>query len=311
MLIEDPPPSTVDIMASGKKRARKKAMPVVGDEYIEQPLAKRPASKKSTRKKAAPPLIEDAAPALLPAAPQESKTIAVASKKRASRAPRVKKPSSESVEPVLLVETLNEEAPTGPPADVLLALVPTIVVSEPIPAQIKAIPVAELLQQRFVQMRGCRTLLDVDAACLYGVPLTDVQAAVAQHPHRFPDEFLFVLNAEEQATEPWAAQCQHAFTELGMTMLACVLDSAQARAVNLALVHTLIEMCGSVVSPQATDASDRYSEDALRRESPHTPTQVPLEQPPPLTDRRTQGSGRGRSRRSARRPPRRGASEAG
>jgi hypothetical protein len=305
MLIEDP--STADTVApSGKKRVRKIATPVVSDEHTEQPAAKQPASKKSPRKKVASPLIQDAAPALLPAKPKEAKSVTVASKKRAPRAPRKKKPVDEVIEPGLLVEPLSDEIPIEPLAVAPLALVQITAalepVSEPMPTQVESIPVAELLQQRFVQLRGCRTMLDVDAACLYGVPLSDLQAAVAQHPHRFPAEFVFALSPEEQAIEPWAAQCQHAFTELGMTMLACVLDSAQARAVNLALVHTLIEMCGSMVSPQAADARESSPENALSREPLHSSARVPSEHQPTHSDRHTQGSGRGRSRRSTRRP---------
>jgi hypothetical protein len=59
--------------------------------------------------------------------------------------------------------------------------------------------------KRIMELRGRRIIIDADLAILYGVTTKALNQAVKRNRDRFPEEFMFVLDAGEklQAVTIW------------------------------------------------------------------------------------------------------------
>ena len=57
----------------------------------------------------------------------------------------------------------------------------------------------ELIERRIYLMRGEKVMLDVDIAKIYQVETRALVQAVKRNQHRFPEDFMFQLSAEETA----------------------------------------------------------------------------------------------------------------
>lgn len=114
----------------------------------------------------------------------------------------------------------------------------------------------ETITHRILLLRGHKVLLDADLAALYGVETKVLLQAVKRNLERFPDDFMFQLDAVE-----WAAlrsqivtsnerpagrggrrYAPHAFTEQGVAMLSSVLGSPQAVQVNIAIIRAFVKL---------------------------------------------------------------------
>jgi hypothetical protein len=93
-------------------------------------------------------------------------------------------------------------------------------------------------------VRGQRVMIDSDLAALYGVPTKALNQAVRRNIERFPDDFLFVVTAEELANlrsqivtsrhgHGGRRVAAYAFTEQGIAMLSSVLRGPRAVQVNI------------------------------------------------------------------------------
>ena len=58
----------------------------------------------------------------------------------------------------------------------------------------------ELVQTKIYFIRDQKVMLDVDIAELYGVETKRINEAVRNNPEKFPDDFTFELDHEEQAS---------------------------------------------------------------------------------------------------------------
>lgn len=113
-----------------------------------------------------------------------------------------------------------------------------------------------LIQNKIYEMRGQKVMLDFDLAALYEVETRVLNQAVKRNRIRFPEDFMFRLTKEEwnvisssqivmmeylpkNRTERYLP---YAFTEHGVTMLASVLRSEKAVAVNIAIVRAFIAL---------------------------------------------------------------------
>ena len=67
------------------------------------------------------------------------------------------------------------------------------------PSSIALVP-SEVIQQRILVIRGHKVMLDNDLAELYGVETKRLTEAVKRNLDRFPDDFMFQLDAAEFAT---------------------------------------------------------------------------------------------------------------
>jgi hypothetical protein len=112
--------------------------------------------------------------------------------------------------------------------------------------------VPQAVVNRILQLRGQRVMLDADLAELYGVTTKRLNEQVKRNPDRFPEDFMFQLNAEEKAEV--VANCDHlgqlkyspslpyAFTEHGALMLGNVLKSSRAVEVSLLVVRAFVQI---------------------------------------------------------------------
>ena len=96
-------------------------------------------------------------------------------------------------------------------------------------------------------------MLDRDLAVLYGVPTKALKQAVRRNIERFPDDFMFVLDAAE--FQIWRSQfvtsiedrkglryAPMAFTEQGVAMLSSVLRSKRAVLVNIEIMRAFVQL---------------------------------------------------------------------
>jgi len=114
-------------------------------------------------------------------------------------------------------------------------------------------PLQPLIQSRILALREHRVMLDADLAQLYGVETRVLVQAVKRHLKRFPDDFMFQLNAEEfadlrsqsvisSAGHGGRRTAPYAFTEQGVAMLSSVLNSPRAIAVNIEIMRTFVRV---------------------------------------------------------------------
>lgn len=119
-------------------------------------------------------------------------------------------------------------------------------------ASLSLIPV-ERIANSILLVRGQKVMLDSDLAALYGVETKVLLQAVKRNADRFPDDFAFQLNEEEfermklhldaaRAGRGGRRYAPFAFTEQGVAMLSCVLNSPRAIAVNVAIMRAFVKL---------------------------------------------------------------------
>lgn len=64
---------------------------------------------------------------------------------------------------------------------------------------VNAVP-TDRIEGRIVLLRGQKVMLDRDLATLYGIPTRALKQAVRRNRERFPEDFVFVLTLQEDAT---------------------------------------------------------------------------------------------------------------
>jgi len=125
------------------------------------------------------------------------------------------------------------------------------------------------VKSRMLVVRDQQVLLDRDVAALYGVETREVNQAVRNNPDKFPDGFLFQLNAaefadwkskfltsnlsqaEKSAIKMGMRRAPSAFTERGLYMLATVLKGPLATKATLAIVNTYAQLRSMVRDMEA------------------------------------------------------------
>ncbi len=107
------------------------------------------------------------------------------------------------------------------------------------------------LETVILTLRGCRVILDIDLAALYGVSAKRLNEQVKRNKGRFPEDFMFQLKDHEVsilrsqfATAKWTMRRTnpYAFTEHGAVMAANVLNSQVAIDASILLVRTFVKM---------------------------------------------------------------------
>ena len=111
----------------------------------------------------------------------------------------------------------------------------------------------EVIVSRIHMIRGQKVMIDRDLSELYGVETRALKQAVRRNIKRFPSDFMFEMNKKEfkqwrkeNVTEledkhglRYAPFC---FTEQGVTMLACILNSNTAIAVNIKIIRIFTKL---------------------------------------------------------------------
>ena len=111
----------------------------------------------------------------------------------------------------------------------------------------------EVIISRIYLIRGQRVMIDRDMAELYGVETKRLKEAVRRNIERFPEDFMFEMTKEE--FENWRSQfatsksdmlglryAPFCFTEQGVTMLSCVLNSQRAINMNIRIIRIFTRM---------------------------------------------------------------------
>jgi len=106
----------------------------------------------------------------------------------------------------------------------------------------------EVVISKIYLVRNLKVMLDRDLAELYGVETKRLKEAVRRNITRFPEDFMFEMAKDEFLY--WRTQfassnsekmgLRHApfcFTEQGVTMLSCVLNSPRAIQLNIQIVR--------------------------------------------------------------------------
>jgi hypothetical protein len=110
----------------------------------------------------------------------------------------------------------------------------------------------EIIVGKILLIRNKKVMIDRDLAELYGVTTKQMNQQVKRNLNRFPEDFMFQLTAEEK--EEVVTNCDHlkslkyspvlpyVFTEHGAVMLASVVNSERAIAVNILIVRIFTQM---------------------------------------------------------------------
>jgi len=110
---------------------------------------------------------------------------------------------------------------------------------------------SERIVNKIYIVRNRKVMLDKDLAEIYGVPTKVLNQAVKRNIKRFPGDFMFRVDKKEFeilksqiVTSSWGGtrNMPYAFTEQGVAMLASVLNSSRAIAVNIQIIRTFVKM---------------------------------------------------------------------
>jgi len=105
----------------------------------------------------------------------------------------------------------------------------------------------ENLQDRIIEIRGQKALLDINVAEIYGVETKRINEAVKNNPDKFPSGYIIELDKTEwdglkskfsTSIKGGKVKLPAAFPEKGLYMLATILKSPQAVRATLAIIET-------------------------------------------------------------------------
>ena len=105
----------------------------------------------------------------------------------------------------------------------------------------------ENLQDRIIEIKDQKVLLDVDVAEIYGVETKRINEAVKNNPEKFPTGYVIDLDKSEwdrlkskfsTSTKGGKVKMPTAFPEKGLYMLATILKSPQAVKATLEIIET-------------------------------------------------------------------------
>lgn len=111
----------------------------------------------------------------------------------------------------------------------------------------------ERILNQIYLIRGQKVMVDSDLAVLYGVETKRLKEAVRRNLKRFPEDFMFQMTQIEM--ENWRSQIVSSnavrhrtfcFTEQGVTMPACVLNSDLAIEMNIRIIRLFTQMRESI-----------------------------------------------------------------
>ena len=116
----------------------------------------------------------------------------------------------------------------------------------------KALVPVELIERKLLLIRGKKVMLDADLAGLYGVEVKQLKRQVRRNIGRFPADFMIQLSKEEYESlrrhfgalkrGEHSKYMPYAFTEQGVAMLSCVLNSERAVKVNIEIMRAFVRL---------------------------------------------------------------------
>lgn len=110
----------------------------------------------------------------------------------------------------------------------------------------------EIIENRIIELRGHKVMLDFHLADLYEIETRVLKQAVRRNSNRFPSDFMFELSDNEidslvsqfviPSKSKLGGAVPFAFTEQGVAMLSSVLNSEKAIAINIAVMRTFVSL---------------------------------------------------------------------
>ena len=137
------------------------------------------------------------------------------------------------------------------------------------------------VEEKILEIRGQKVIVDRDVATLYGVETREVNQAVSRNPDKFPEGYIIALESDEWeslrsqfVTLEGSGRGQHtkylpsAFTEKGLYMLATILKSPAATQTTIAIVEAFANLRElSRVMSQLPEAEDEAQQKSLMQRS--------------------------------------------
>ena len=111
----------------------------------------------------------------------------------------------------------------------------------------------EVVLTKIFALRNKKVMIDRDLAELYGLETKRLKEAVRRNIARFPPDFMFQMSSDEfslwrsqfATSNPDRKGLRHApfcFTDQGVTMLSCILNSNRAIQVNIQIIRIFARM---------------------------------------------------------------------
>ena len=104
------------------------------------------------------------------------------------------------------------------------------------------------VENKIIEVRKTKVILDCDVAKLYGVATRDINKSVKNNLNKFPSGYMFELTTDEKLEVveifhhfhklKFSAQLPKAFTEKGLYMLATILKSQKATETTFTIIET-------------------------------------------------------------------------
>ncbi|MDE1191199.1 MAG: ORF6N domain-containing protein [Arachidicoccus sp.] len=118
--------------------------------------------------------------------------------------------------------------------------------------ELQALVAEQKILNKIYVVRGEKIMLDRDLAELYGVETRVLKQAVKRNIERFPKDFMFEMTSKEidgmvsQNVIPsksyFGGATPFCFTEQGVTMLSCILNSKIAIEVNIRIIRVFVKV---------------------------------------------------------------------
>ena len=119
--------------------------------------------------------------------------------------------------------------------------------------ELETLVAEQKILNRIYVVRNEKIMLDRDLAELYGIETKVLKQAVKRNGERFPKDFMFEMTANEfkkwretarlsAADKQGLRYAPFCFTEQGVTMLSCILNSKTAIEVNLRVIRVFVKM---------------------------------------------------------------------
>jgi len=119
--------------------------------------------------------------------------------------------------------------------------------------ELQALVMEQKILNRIYVVRNEKVMLDRDLAELYGIETKVLKQAVKRNIARFPKDFMFEMTVNEftkwkqgaalsTSDKQGLRYAPFCFTEQGVTMLSCILNSKTAIEVNLRVIRVFVKM---------------------------------------------------------------------
>ena len=111
----------------------------------------------------------------------------------------------------------------------------------------------DVIAGKIYEIRGQKVMIDRDLAALFDVETRSLKQAVRRNIRRFPEDFMFEMTDAE--FQDWRSQslttnadrmglryAPFCFSEQGVTMLSCVLNSDLAIEMNIRIIRVFVQL---------------------------------------------------------------------